>query len=83
MGKRIVFESSCRNCGMKSISGKKFAKLLEKKGWILLRVNGSHHIYVKSGNPQRISVPIHGNQALKTVLLRHFLKVSGISEDEL
>lgn len=68
---------------MKSISSKKFAKLLESKGWILLRVNGSHHIFGKSGNVQRISVPIHGNKALKTGLLRHFLKVSGISEDEL
>lgn len=68
---------------MKSISGKKFAKLLESKGWILLRVNGSHHIFGKSGNVQKISVPIHGNKALKTGLLRHFLKVSGISEDEL
>jgi predicted RNA binding protein YcfA (HicA-like mRNA interferase family) len=68
---------------MKSISGKKFAKLLENKGWILLRVNGSHHIFGKFGNVQKISVPIHGNKALKTGLLRHFLKVSGISEDEL
>ena len=68
---------------MKSISGKKFAKLLEKKGWILLRVNGSHHIFGKSGVVQRISVPIHGNKALKTGLLKHFLKVSDISEDEL
>lgn len=68
---------------MKSTSGKKFAKLLEHNGWILLRVNGSHHIYGKPGNPQRISVPIHGNKALKTGLLRHFLKVSGISESEL
>ena len=68
---------------MKSISGKKFAKLLESKGWILLRVNGSHHIFDKSGNVQRISVRIHGNKALKTGLLSHFLKVSGISEDEL
>jgi predicted RNA binding protein YcfA (HicA-like mRNA interferase family) len=68
---------------MKSISGKKFAKLLEESGWELLRVNGSHHIYGKSSNVQRISVPIHGNKALKTGLLKHFLKVSGISEDEL
>ncbi|MEY2831027.1 MAG: hypothetical protein RLZZ574_285 [Cyanobacteriota bacterium] len=68
---------------MKSISGKKFAKLLERQGWILLRVNGSHHIYGKSGNTQRISVPIHGNKALKAGLLRHFLKVSNISENEL
>ena len=68
---------------MKSTNGKKFAKLLENNGWILLRVNGSHHIFGKPGNPQRISVPIHGNKALKIGLLRHFLKVSGISEDEL
>ncbi|MBE9047566.1 type II toxin-antitoxin system HicA family toxin [Pleurocapsales cyanobacterium LEGE 10410] len=69
---------------MKSISGKKFAKLLEHNGWVLLRVNGSQVIfYGKSGNAQRISVPVHGNKALKTGLLRHFLKVSGIPEDEL
>lgn len=68
---------------MTSISGKKFAKLLEQNGWILLRVNGSHHVYGKTGNTQRISVPIHGNKALKTGLLKYFLKVSGISEDEL
>lgn len=68
---------------MKSTSGKKFAKLLENNGWILLRVNGSHHIYGKPGNPQKISVPIHGNKALKTGLLKYFLKVSGISESEL
>ena len=68
---------------MKSTSGKKFAKLLERNGWILLRVNGSHHIFGKPGNPQKISVPIHGNKALKTGLLRYFLKVSAISESEL
>ena len=68
---------------MKSISGKEFAKLLARNGWILLRVNGSHHIFEKPGNSQRISVPIHGNQTLKTGLLRHFLKVSGIPEADL
>ncbi|MBK6998509.1 MAG: type II toxin-antitoxin system HicA family toxin [Rhodoferax sp.] len=31
---------------MKSISGKTFAKLLESRGWKLVRVNGSHHVYV-------------------------------------
>jgi len=34
---------------LKSISGKAFAKILEKKGWILRRISGSHHIYVKEG----------------------------------
>ncbi|MFM8608445.1 MAG: type II toxin-antitoxin system HicA family toxin [Hyphomicrobiales bacterium] len=26
------------------MSGKEFARLLEKQGWVLLRVSGSHHI---------------------------------------
>ncbi len=66
---------------MKSISGKNFAKVLEQNGWVLLRVQGSHHIYGKPGVLERISVPIHGNQSLKTGLLRHFLKLAKLSDD--
>lgn len=66
---------------MKSISSKNFAKVLEQNGWVLLRVQGSHHIYGKPGVPERISVPIHGNKSLKIGLLRHFLKVAKLSDD--
>ncbi len=68
---------------MKSTSGKEFAKLLEKHGWELKRINGSHHIYAKSGNPARISVPVHSNTPLKIGLLRHIMKIAGINENEL
>ncbi len=68
---------------MKSISGKEFAKILERRGWTMLRVQGSHHIYGKTGSDVRLSVPIHGNQALKTGLLRHLMKMVGISEFDL
>jgi len=68
---------------LKAISGKDFAKLVEKKGWKLRRVSGSHHIYVKEGTPVRLSVPIHGNKPLKIGLLKHFMKVAGIGENEL
>jgi predicted RNA binding protein YcfA (HicA-like mRNA interferase family) len=68
---------------VKAISGKDFAKLLEKNGWELRRTKGSHHIYAKDGNPARISVPIHGNIPLKIGLLKHFMKVAGIDESEL
>ena len=30
---------------MKSVSGKQLCKVLEARGWLLLRINGSHHIY--------------------------------------
>lgn len=66
---------------MNSMSGKQLAKLLEKNGWILLRVQGSHHIYGKTGNTVRISVPIHGNKDLKIGLLKHLLKMAGLVEN--
>lgn len=68
---------------MKSISGKELAKLLEKHGWILLRISGSHHIYGKAGSDVRLSVPIHKNQDLKIGLLRHLLKLAELSENDL
>jgi predicted RNA binding protein YcfA (HicA-like mRNA interferase family) len=61
---------------MKSMSGKDLAKLLEANGWDLLRIQGSHHIYGKAGNPSRISVPVHRNQDLKIGLLRNLLKTA-------
>jgi predicted RNA binding protein YcfA (HicA-like mRNA interferase family) len=68
---------------MRSVSGKDFARILERNGWKLLRVRGSHHVYGKTDNPARLSVPIHGNTPLKTGLLRHLLNLSGLTEDDL
>lgn len=68
---------------MKTISGKNFCKLLESHGWILARINGSHHIYVKSDRELRISIPVHKNDDLKIGLLKKLLKITDISEDEL
>jgi len=68
---------------VKTVSGKDFAKLIERKGWVLRRVTGSHHIYAKGGQPERISLPIHGNQSLKIGLQKHLMKVAGIEDGEL
>ncbi|MCA9451375.1 MAG: type II toxin-antitoxin system HicA family toxin [Nitrospira sp.] len=40
-------------------------------------------MYIKEGNPARISVPIHGNNALKMGLLKNLMKIAGIDESEL
>ncbi|RUU80950.1 MULTISPECIES: type II toxin-antitoxin system HicA family toxin [unclassified Mesorhizobium] len=53
---------------MKSISGKEFARAVERQGWKLLRIAGSHHIYGKQGSIVRLSIPIHANKPLKTGL---------------
>jgi predicted RNA binding protein YcfA (HicA-like mRNA interferase family) len=68
---------------MRSVSGKEFIKVIEHHGWSLFRVQGSHHIYGRAGSDVRLSVPVHGNQALKTGLLRHLMKMAGLSEADL
>jgi predicted RNA binding protein YcfA (HicA-like mRNA interferase family) len=68
---------------VKEIAAKSFAKTLEKHGWVLLRISGSHHIYGKPGSIDRISLPIHGNKALKAGLLRHLMKIAELGEDDL
>ncbi|HEV2157109.1 type II toxin-antitoxin system HicA family toxin [Bradyrhizobium sp.] len=68
---------------MKSISGREFARIVERHGWSLLRVNGSHHIYGKPGSVVRLSVPIHGNKPLKAGLLRHLIKLAELSDADL
>jgi predicted RNA binding protein YcfA (HicA-like mRNA interferase family) len=65
------------------VSGRDFARIIERRGWILLRINGSHHIYGKAGSGVRLSIPIHGNKPLKTGLQRHLAKLAEISDEDL
>jgi predicted RNA binding protein YcfA (HicA-like mRNA interferase family) len=68
---------------MKPISGKDLATLVEQRGWRLLRINGSHHIYGKQDSVIRLSIPIHANRKLKIGLQRHLMKMAEIREDEI
>lgn len=72
-----LWKSSCE-----ALSGRAFARLVERRGWRLLRINGSHHIYGKPGSVVRLSIPIHGNTPIKLGLLRHLAKLAEIAEDE-
>ena len=68
---------------MKQISGKEFIRLIQKRGWMLKRINGSHHIFTKEGCQERIVIPVHGNRPLKIGLLKHQMKIAGITEADL
>jgi predicted RNA binding protein YcfA (HicA-like mRNA interferase family) len=68
---------------MKSISGKRLCKVVERKGWILQRVTGSHHIYEKLGTNQILSIPVHRDQDLKIDTLKALMKIAQLSEADL
>lgn len=68
---------------MKQVSGKELARAVQRRGWTLARVNGSHHVFVMSGRRERIVIPFHGNRPLKIGLLRALMKIAEIEEGDL
>ena len=68
---------------MKSVSGKHLCKVLERHGWTLQRIRGSHHIYTQSDNSTILTVPVHSNRDLKRGTLGQILKAAELSEDDL
>jgi predicted RNA binding protein YcfA (HicA-like mRNA interferase family) len=67
---------------LKPVTGKALARALERNGWSLARVRGSHHIYTRPGSIVRLSVPVHGNAALKAGLALHLLKQAGLTPED-
>lgn len=67
---------------MKSVSGKKLYKIVEKQGWILRKVTGSHHIYAKPGVDKILSIPVHKNQDLKIGTLKALMKIAQLTEKD-
>ena len=68
---------------MKSVSGKKLCKVVEKKGWILKKVTGSHHIYTKTGVDKILSIPVHKNKDLKIGTLKALMRIAELTEEDL
>lgn len=65
-----------------TLTPQKLIKILEKKGFVLDRVKGSHHIYYHPENRRRLVVPLHKKDLPKGTLLE-ILKQAGISKEEL
>jgi predicted RNA binding protein YcfA (HicA-like mRNA interferase family) len=68
---------------MKPVSGKRLCKVLESQGWILLRINGSHHIYARPDRTVILPVPVHGNVDLPTGTQRALMRQAGLNEADL
>jgi len=65
-----------------SITSQDVIKILKKKGFILDRVKGSHHIYYHPETKRRVIVPVHKRDLPKGTLVE-ILKQAGISKEEL
>jgi predicted RNA binding protein YcfA (HicA-like mRNA interferase family) len=64
------------------LTPKDIVRLLVEKGFVLDRINGSHHIYYHSALRKRIVVPFHVKDLPKGTMLS-ILKQAGIQKTEL
>jgi len=65
-----------------SLTPEKVIKLLEKNGFVLDRIRGSHHIYYNPETRKRAIVPLHKKDLLKGTMFE-ILKQAGINREEL
>jgi predicted RNA binding protein YcfA (HicA-like mRNA interferase family)/predicted RNase H-like HicB family nuclease len=60
-----------------SITAKEVMDKLKVQGWILDRITGSHHVFVKDGR-RPVSVPFHGNKDIGNLAKRSRNRVGGM-----
>ena len=65
-----------------AVKPKQLIRVLEREGWQLDRVRGSHHVFRHPDQRRRVVVPVHGRE-LRPGTLRSILDASGISRDDL
>lgn len=58
------------------MNGKDILKKLQAQGWVLNRINGSHHIMTKNG--VAAPVPVHGARDVGAGLVAAIAKQTGV-----
>jgi predicted RNA binding protein YcfA (HicA-like mRNA interferase family) len=65
-----------------SVAGLRVVKALERAGFKVARISGSHHI-MKHPDGRTVSVPVHSGREVPKGTLRNILAIIGMTPDEL
>lgn len=65
-----------------AVKPKDLINALERRGWVVDRISGSHHILVNVEQRRAVTIPFH-NRELKTGTLAAILRTAGITREEL
>lgn len=65
-----------------AVDGKKVVRVLERAGFRVDRIEGSHHILVKESHPISVPVPVHGSRPLPKGTLRSIIRMAGMTRDD-
>jgi len=60
------------------MNAKQVIAKLKKAGWSLARIEGSHHIFSKSGFARSAPVPVHGTKDLGEGLVSAIQRQTGV-----
>jgi predicted RNA binding protein YcfA (HicA-like mRNA interferase family) len=64
-----------------AVRGSKVVDALEKAGFAVGRINGSHHI-MRHPDGRRTTVPVHAGRDIRPGTLRNILRDTGLTVDE-
>ncbi len=65
------------------ITGKEVAKVLQKAGFVKIRVRGSHHYFYNRDKDKLVTVPCHAGKILAPKTLKSILDQAGVTLEEL
>jgi predicted RNA binding protein YcfA (HicA-like mRNA interferase family) len=64
------------------VRGSQVVNALEKAGFVVGRINGSHHI-MRHLDGRRTTVPVHAGRDIRPGTLRNILRDTGLTIDDL
>jgi mRNA interferase HicA len=65
------------------LSGRQIVKALQRGGFDLVRVSGSHHVLRKPGIPNsKVIVPVHGSRDIPPGTVASILRQAGLTVEE-
>ncbi len=75
--RRVRFDQVGQVCIVHTLSGGELLRQLERDGWQLANVRGSHHVFRHPAKPGHISVP-HPRKDLGKGLAHKLMKTAGL-----
>lgn len=71
------------NGRLPAATGRQVLRALRKAGFVVDRIVGSHHVLAHPDDPRRaVTIPVHGNHALKPGTLRNIIRQAGLTVEE-
>jgi predicted RNA binding protein YcfA (HicA-like mRNA interferase family) len=64
-----------------AVSGAKVVKALERAGFTVVRISGSHHM-MRHADGRNVVVPVHAGRDIPKGTLRNILAIIGMTTDE-